>query len=198
MSHVKKEFTLAVDGCELATILAALRFHQDENLRTGPGIADQAIEEIASDGGSLKPLDFDDVSRLCERMNIRDDACADRRGRIWVLIAMDKSTVMTKTKEEINIARIVYDAYPHSDLLPIDPEQDCRTLRSLLDRVTGESIGDGLFKFVVVEIVEGGEGTLTGAIRVMEQAGADVEAVLQALRDADRTIDNCESEVNEP
>ena len=90
---------------------------------------------------------------------------------------------MTGTKEGINIARIVYDAYPHSDLLPIDPDQDCRTLRSLLERVTGENIGDGLFKFMVVEIVEGGEGTLTGAIRVLEQAKADVETVLQALRD---------------
>ena len=90
---------------------------------------------------------------------------------------------MTETKREINIARTVYDAYPHSDLLPIDPDQDCRTLRSLLERVTGENIGDGLFKFMVVEIVEGGEGTLTGAIRVLEQAKADVETVLQALRD---------------
>ena len=87
------------------------------------------------------------------------------------------------TKQEINIARIVYDAYPHSDLLPIDPDQDCRTLRNLLDRVTSENIGDGLFKFIVVEIVEGGEGTVSGAIRVLEQAGTDVEAVLQALRD---------------
>ena len=107
---------------------------------------------------------------------------------------------MSKTKEEINIARIVYDAYPHSDLLPIDPEQDCRTLETLLARVIGENIGDSLFKFMVVEIVEGGESTISGAIRVMEQAKADVEAVLQALKDtdADHTTDNCEfeSEVN--
>ena len=92
---------------------------------------------------------------------------------------------MPKTKGPVNIARIVYDAYPHSDLLPIDAERDCRSLKSLLARVTGENIGDGLFSFMVVEIVEGGEGTLNGAIRVMEQAKADVEAVLQALRDAD-------------
>jgi hypothetical protein len=107
---------------------------------------------------------------------------------------------MSKTKEEINIARIVYDAYPHSDLLPIDPGQDCRTLETLLARVTGENIGDSLFKFMVVEIVEGGDSTLCGAIRVLEQAKADVEAVLQALQDteADLMIDNCESEVNEP
>jgi hypothetical protein len=97
---------------------------------------------------------------------------------------------MPKTKEKINIARIIYDAYPHADLLPIDPEQDCCTMQSLLAKVTGENIGDSLFKFVVVEIVEGGDSTLDGGIRVLEQAKADVEAVLQALRDAgaDHTI----------
>ena len=91
---------------------------------------------------------------------------------------------MTKTKQKINIARIIYDAYPHADLLPIDPEQDCRSLQELLAIVTGENIGDGLFKFMVVEIVEGGESTVDGAIRVMERAREDVEAVLQALHAA--------------
>ena len=91
---------------------------------------------------------------------------------------------MTKSKKQINIARVIYDAYPHADLLPIDPEQDCRSLQELLAKVTGENIGDGLFKFMVVEIVEGGESTLDGAIRVMERAREDVEAVLQALHAA--------------
>ena len=89
---------------------------------------------------------------------------------------------MTKTKKQINIARLIYDAYPHSDLLPIDPEQDCRNLKTLLAKVTSENIGDSLFKFIVVEIVEGGESTLDGAIRVMERAREDLEAVLQALQ----------------
>jgi len=92
---------------------------------------------------------------------------------------------MTNTKEHINIARTIYDAYPHADLLPVEPERDCRDLQSLLARVTNENIGDGLFTFMVVEIVEGGESTLAGAIRVLEQAKGDVEAVLQALRNAD-------------
>ena len=91
---------------------------------------------------------------------------------------------MHKTKEGINIARIVYDAYPHSDLLPIDAEQDCRTLQTLLSKVTGENIGDSLFKFIVVEIIEGGDSTLDGAIQVLERARADVEVVLQSLRAA--------------
>ena len=91
---------------------------------------------------------------------------------------------MTKTQKEINIARIIYDAYPHADLLPLDPDQDCRSLQSLLSKVTGENIGDGLFKFMVVEVIEGGESTLDGAIRVLEQARTDVETVLQALQAA--------------
>ena len=97
---------------------------------------------------------------------------------------------MTNTKEQINIAKIIYNAYPHADLLPIEVESDCRSLQSLLARVTDENIGDGLFTFMVIEIVEGGERTLAGAIRVLEQAQRDVDAVLQALRDtnADQAI----------
>lgn len=91
---------------------------------------------------------------------------------------------MSKTKNQINIARVIYDAYPHSDLLPIDPRQDCRNFRTLLAKITGENIGDSLFQFIVVEIVEGGEGTVDGAIRVMARARDDVEAVLQALQAA--------------
>lgn len=88
------------------------------------------------------------------------------------------------TENEINIARIIYDVYPHADLLAIDPDQDCRNLQTLLSKVTSENIGDGLFKFMVVETIEGGESTLDGAIRVMQRAREDVEAVLQALRTA--------------
>ncbi len=94
MSHLKKEFALVVDERELATILAALRFHQDENLRICPDIPDRAIKDIATDCGSLKPLDFDDVSRLCERINICDEAYAGRHKEVWVLIVMDKRAVI--------------------------------------------------------------------------------------------------------
>ena len=91
---------------------------------------------------------------------------------------------MNKTKNQINIARIIYDAYPNADLLPINPEQDCRSLQDLMAKVTAENIGDRLIRFIVIEIVEGGESTLDGAIRVMERAKEDVDAVLQALQDA--------------
>jgi len=92
---------------------------------------------------------------------------------------------MCKSKEP-NIAKIVYDAYPHSDLLGIDPDLDCRDLPTLLAKVTTEEIGDGLFNFLVVEIVEGGESTLSGAVRVLVRAREDVDAVLRALHTARR------------
>ena len=44
------------------------------------------------------------------------------------------------------------------------------------------TINNLLFKFIVVEIVEGGESKITGAIQVMELAREDVEAVLLALQ----------------
>jgi len=91
---------------------------------------------------------------------------------------------MTNTKKQINIARLIYEAYPHSDLLPVDPDEDCRSLQTLLAKVANENIGDSLFKFIVVEIVEGGESNITGAIQVMERARKDVEAVLLALQES--------------
>lgn len=85
------------------------------------------------------------------------------------------------SQEPINIAQLIYKAYPHSDLLPIDPDRDCCNLSALFQKVTAEDIGDSLFRFMVIEIVEGGEGTLDGAIRMMECVKQDVAAILQAL-----------------
>jgi hypothetical protein len=87
---------------------------------------------------------------------------------------------MPRTPEP-NLARLVYDAYPDSDLLPLDPDQDCRDLPVLVEKVRSAGIGDTLFQFLVLEIVEGGEGKIDGAIRVIERARDDVDAVLQTL-----------------
>ena len=67
--HSDNQRPLDVDDRQLATILAALRFHQAENLQSGSGIADRAIEEIATDAGRLAALDFDEVESLCRMLN---------------------------------------------------------------------------------------------------------------------------------
>ena len=65
---------LQVDDRELATILAALRFHQTENLQGAGEIPDQFIREIATDGGRLSPLRCQEVDDLCERLNATEVA----------------------------------------------------------------------------------------------------------------------------
>ena len=70
MGKMKKTVPLTVDQRELATILAALRFHQDENLQGASEIPDRVIRDIATDGGNLQPLTFDEIDRLCERLNL--------------------------------------------------------------------------------------------------------------------------------
>jgi hypothetical protein len=61
--------TVQVNDRELATVLGALRYHQAENLSGDEGIADQAIQDIATDGGRLKPLVSREVDQLCQRLN---------------------------------------------------------------------------------------------------------------------------------
>ena len=78
MAKKNNSITLRINGRQLATILAALRFHQAENLQAGRGIPDQAIEQIATDGGLLKPLDFKEVGKLCERLNTDQSQPAPR------------------------------------------------------------------------------------------------------------------------
>ena len=94
MPHLKTKFALVVDERELATILAALRFHQDENLQISPDIPDQAIKDIASDCGSLKPLNFGDVSKLCERINLCEESHLSLHKEVWVSLVMDRNRVV--------------------------------------------------------------------------------------------------------
>ena len=60
----------------------------------------------------------------------------------------------------MNIARIIYDYFPDSDMLPIDPEVDCKDLKTLYDKITGmgtSELGDNLFRCIVVEVYEAGQ-----------------------------------------
>ena len=54
---------------ELATVLAALRFHQAENLQGDSDIPDQFIRSIATDVGRFTPLSGEEIDVLCIRLN---------------------------------------------------------------------------------------------------------------------------------
>jgi len=76
---VKGQVPLHVDDRELATILAALRFHQAGNLQGTGEIPDQAIREVATDGGRLEALSGGEVDMLCERLNLGAEGSYSRR-----------------------------------------------------------------------------------------------------------------------
>jgi hypothetical protein len=66
---MKHPLHVRIDRRERATILAALRFHQDENLRSGPAPADAFIAGLASDGGAGAPLTAAEIDTLCRRLH---------------------------------------------------------------------------------------------------------------------------------
>jgi len=74
--------------------LAALRFHQDENLQNRSGIPDKVIKDIATDEGTLKPLDLKAVNRLCEKINTCDDLPAGAQQKDQVLIVTDRGSIV--------------------------------------------------------------------------------------------------------
>lgn len=78
-----------------------------------------------------------------------------------------------------NLAQIIYDNYPNTDLLPIDREEDCSSLQALFLKVTEEDVGDTLFKFIVIEAFEA--GTDEEAIRLLNRGIDDLRAVIRAI-----------------
>jgi hypothetical protein len=52
-----------LDNRELGTVLAALRVWQ------GMGQVSQSIQDIATDGGTIEPLNNEEIDALCERIN---------------------------------------------------------------------------------------------------------------------------------
>lgn len=57
------------DRADAATILAALRYYQAQGLGD-PSKRPDAIQDIATDGGTLTSLGDDEINWLCERLNI--------------------------------------------------------------------------------------------------------------------------------
>lgn len=96
----------------------------------------------------------------------------------------------TKT---VNLAKVIYDSFPDTDMLTIDPKKDLKDMQTLYNAVTSISpaeLGDGLFRFVVVEAMEAGEqadGTVDAFAvrRALERAVEDLQSVISAVEDVE-------------
>jgi hypothetical protein len=67
LARKDEEMTLEVNSRELATILAALCFHQEQNL-CGQVIGAAAVAAIATDDDTLRALNHAEVEELCQRL----------------------------------------------------------------------------------------------------------------------------------
>jgi hypothetical protein len=59
---------ISLDDRELATVLAALRNWCSDTIDSAISLA---IDDIATNGGTLTPLDAEEINSLCERLNSR-------------------------------------------------------------------------------------------------------------------------------
>lgn len=85
---------------------------------------------------------------------------------------------MTKT-----VAETLYDAYPNSDLLPIDPPRPGETIGDFA--VRAEHAGDTLFLFLCREACDGDEVDAAEYLNRLERAIGDIEAVRDAFQAAE-------------
>lgn len=88
---------------ETATILAALRYWQREGL-----LSAGHEQEIASDGGGLKPLSAAEIDRLCEAINFGEPAAAKAP---TIAIALEGGLIQSVVSDaRIRVVSVDYDA----------------------------------------------------------------------------------------
>ena len=120
---------LDLDGRELATILAALRYYQAENLQADGEAADQAAGEIASDGGRLQPLTREEIDALCERLNARRTSSEMPLGLQVILTVSGGVAEVLQKPQGVAVTLYDYDVEDGAEALSQDPEgKACRLL----------------------------------------------------------------------
>ena len=121
-TFVAREEAAILDDRELATVLAALRYHQAENLQGTDGIVDQAALEIASDGGCLKPLSREEIDALCERLNLGAVLPATPAAcRVIVTVSGGVADVISKPRG-VAVTVYDYDIEDSGEALSQDPD----------------------------------------------------------------------------
>jgi len=93
------------------------------------------------------------------------------------------------TKTKVNLAKVIYHSYPNHAELPIDPDKDCKDLNTLYNVVKGmppAELGDGLFRFIVIEAKEASEqddGSFDPqrVMAVLGNAMTDIEFVINGI-----------------
>ena len=89
---------------------------------------------------------------------------------------------MTTAERNNNMVRAldIYSAYPHSDLLPIEPPAQKASAREFLKQVDPRTLGDTLFLFILREVADL-DGEREEVIPALNRAIDDLAAVAEAV-----------------
>ena len=110
-----------LEGRELATVLAALRYYQAENLQDDGAVADQAAGDIASDGGRVQPLTRDEIDTLCERLNSQPTSPATTQALQVILAVSGGVAEVLRKPRGVAVTLYDYDVEDGGEGLSRDP-----------------------------------------------------------------------------
>ena len=80
------------------------------------------------------------------------------------------------------VPKAIYDSYPGSDLLAVDPPNNDETFHDYINRVGKQSIrecGDTLFAFIIFELADADD--LESAVHMLDRALDDILTVRRAI-----------------
>jgi hypothetical protein len=123
VEHQQEASRPALDGRELATVLAALRYWQRQGLMSAGGEHD-----IATDGGQLAPLTSAEIDALCARLNVSDAALSQTAAASDALPEQADVTVRSQreTEEALTEALAAWTEQrqlgPASGIIPLRPD----------------------------------------------------------------------------
>ena len=89
--------------------------------------------------------------------------------------------------DQMDVPRLIYDTYPDSDMLDVDPDEDLMSAASAYAYATAGRPQDGLFRFLLIEVIEGVEGIddlsqfHTAVQNLLQRASFDVMAVMRGF-----------------
>ena len=87
----------------------------------------------------------------------------------------------------MNLARLIYNSYPDCDLLPINPEVDCRDMATFLMLAKAGELHDGLLAFIVTALDDAvmkhnETPDLVAGVAELDSAIKQMQAVRDALQ----------------
>jgi len=93
-----------------------------------------------------------------------------------------------KKTTDINIAKILYDSYPGSKFLFVQDPSEHNDIKTFKNEVNNHNIGDGLFKFIVVETFEVMDDKTKPTAKDVIEASIAIDRAIDQLQEVSQAL----------